>query len=25
MRAGLIPSEICQDCNTVGLRYSQNG
>jgi uncharacterized protein DUF4395 len=25
MRAGLIPGEICQDCNTVGLRYSQNG
>lgn len=24
MRAGLIPSEICVECNNVGLRYRQN-
>ncbi len=25
MRVGLIAEEICQECNTVSLRYSQNG
>jgi hypothetical protein len=25
MRAGLIAEEICQECNAVSLRYSQNG
>ncbi len=25
MRVGVISDEICQECNTVGLRYSQNG
>lgn len=25
MRAGLIAEEICVECSTVGLRYSQNG
>jgi hypothetical protein len=25
MRIGVISDEICQECNTVGLRYSQNG
>jgi hypothetical protein len=25
MRIGLIAEEICEECNAVGLRYSQNG
>lgn len=25
MRAGIISADICQACNAVGLRYSQNG